>query len=138
MISSPGTYPEPKPAKIESVEIVYLSDGNETAEHNLKKMRTAMTMLTSAVTDAESDDARKKSEERFKEIDKKFAGLNLGDKQSNTRRAVESGLQLCRGIFNPVQVHISLKRVDINSEMSENFGVDINGFLPFSTMELSM
>jgi len=92
--------PEPKPASISTVEVVNLATEKEIVEHNLKKMRTAMTMLTSAVTDAESEEARKKSEERFKEIDKKFSNMKLGDEQTSTRRAVESGLQLCRGIFN--------------------------------------
>ena len=96
-------------ATVLRVEEVVLIDPTEVADHNLKKLRTALNMITGQISEADKPEQVEGMKVWHKLIQEKFAKMNLNDKDisqpmQSRKRAVESGIALCRGIYEEANV----------------------------------
>jgi len=91
-------------ASIKKVEEVVLTEETQVADHNLVKMRAALNMITGQISEADKPEQVEGMKVWHKLVQEKFAEMNLNDKSiSQTtlirKRAVESGINICRGIY---------------------------------------
>ena len=101
--------PEGKKANIMKTEKIVLNKQLDIDDHNLKKLRTAMNMITATISDAESQNDKEKGKEWHKLVTKKFELLKIDDKTApkamvSRKRAVEAGLDICNEIYDPTNV----------------------------------
>merc|ERR1712013_14035 len=91
-------------AKIVTLEEVVLTDPTEVADHNLKKLRTALNMITGQISEADKPEQVEGMKVWHKLVQEKFAKINLDESKAslpmkNRIKAVESGIAICRGIY---------------------------------------
>merc|ERR1711971_1102319 len=91
-------------ASITKTEEVILTEQNQVADHNLVKMRAALNMITGQISEADKPEQVEGMKVWHKLVQEKFAKMNLKDKDisqpmQSRKRAVESGIALCRGIY---------------------------------------
>ena len=96
-------------ATVLRIEEIVLTDPTEVADHNLKKLRTALNMITGQISEADKPEQVEGMKVWHKLVQEKFAEMNLNDKSiSQTtlirKRAVESGINICRGIYEEASV----------------------------------
>lgn len=98
--------PAAKDANISSIEEIVLDMQMDTNDHNLKKLRTALNMITATISDAESENDKEKMKVWHSLVTNKFALLKIDDKTApkamvSRKRAVEAGLGICNEIYDP-------------------------------------
>merc|ERR1719430_3033717 len=98
--------PEGKKANIMTTEKMVIDKQLEIDDHNLKKLRTAMNMITATISDAESQNDKEKMKEWHNLVTKKFKLLEIDDKTApkamvSRKKAVEAGLEICNEIYDP-------------------------------------
>merc|ERR1712007_47809 len=91
-------------AKIVRLEEVVLTDPTEVADHNLKKLRTALNMITGQISEADKPEQVEGMKVWHKLVQEKFAKITLDESKAslpmkNRKKAVESGIAICRGIY---------------------------------------
>jgi len=91
-------------AFISKTEEVVLAEQNHVVNHNLVKMRAALNMITGQISEADKPEQVEGMKVWHKLVQEKFAKMNLKDKDisqpmQSRKRAVESGIALCRGIY---------------------------------------
>ena len=96
-------------ASIKKAEEVVLTEETQVADHNLVKMRAALNMITGQISEADKPEQVEGMKVWHKLVQEKFAEMNLSDKSiSQTtlirKRAVESGINICRGIYEEASV----------------------------------
>ena len=96
-------------ASIKKTEEVVLTEETQVADHNLVKMRAALNMITGQISEADKPEQVEGMKVWHKLVQEKFAEMNLNDKSiSQTtlvrKRAVESGINICRGIYEEASV----------------------------------
>jgi len=98
--------PDAKDAAVISIEEIFLDKQMDIDDHNLKKLRTALNMITATISDAESEKDKEKMKVWHKLVTEKFALLKIDDQSApkamvNRKRAVKSGLEICNEIYDP-------------------------------------
>eukprot|EP00092_Neocalanus_flemingeri_P023935 GFUD01025964.1.p1 GENE.GFUD01025964.1~~GFUD01025964.1.p1 ORF type:complete len:490 (-),score=154.82 GFUD01025964.1:169-1638(-) len=98
--------PDAKDAAISIIEEIVLDKKVDIDDHNLKKLRTALNMITATLSDAESDKEKEKMKVWHSLVTDKFALLKIDDKTApkamvSRKRAVEAGLGICNEIYDP-------------------------------------
>jgi len=98
--------PTAKDANISTIEEIALDKQIDTDDHNLKKLRTALNMITATISDAESENDKEKMKVWHGLVTEKFALLKIDDKAApkamvSRKRAVEAGLGICNEIYDP-------------------------------------
>ena len=101
--------PAAKDANISTIEQIVLDKQMDTDDHNLKKLRTALNMITATISDAESENDKEKMKVWHSLVTNKFALLKIDDKTApkamvSRKRAVEAGLGICNEIYDPTNV----------------------------------
>ena len=96
-------------ATVLRMDEVVLTDSTEVADHNLKKLRTALNMITGQISEADKPEQVEGMKVWHKLVQEKFAKMNLNDKDipqpmQSRKRAVESGINICRGIYEEASV----------------------------------
>ena len=96
-------------ASITNTEEVILAEQNQVADHNLVKMRAALNMITGQISEADKPEQVEGMKVWHKLVQEKFAKMNLNDKDipqpmQSRKRAVESGINICRGIYEEASV----------------------------------
>ena len=96
-------------ATVLRMEEVVLTDPTEIADHNLKKLRTALNMITGQISEADKPEQVEGMKVWHKLVQEKFAKMNLDDKNipqpmQSRKKAVESGINICRGIYEEASV----------------------------------
>ena len=96
-------------ATVLRMEEVVLTDPTEVADHNLTKLRTALNMITGQISEADKPEQVEGMKVWHKLVQEKFAKMNLNDKDipqpmQSRKRAVESGINICRGIYEEASV----------------------------------
>merc|ERR1711874_832514 len=113
--------PEGKKANITKTEKSVIDKQLEIDDHNLKKLRTAMNMITTTISDAESQSDKEKMKEWHNLVTKKFALLKIDDKTApkamvSRKRAVEAGLGICNEIYDPSNDRLSEREKHLKGE----------------------
>eukprot|EP00091_Calanus_sinicus_P023133 TRINITY_DN7674_c0_g1_i4.p1 TRINITY_DN7674_c0_g1~~TRINITY_DN7674_c0_g1_i4.p1 ORF type:complete len:246 (-),score=60.25 TRINITY_DN7674_c0_g1_i4:77-769(-) len=98
--------PAAKDANISTIEEIVLDNQMDTDDHNLKKLRTALNMITATISDAESEKDKDDMKVWHGLVTKKFALLKIDEKTApkamvSRKRAVEAGLGICNEIYDP-------------------------------------
>ena len=96
-------------ATVLRMEEVVLTNPTEIADHNLKKLRTALNMITGQISEADKPEQVEGMKVWHKLVQEKFAKMNLEDKNipqpmQSRKKAVESGINICRGIYEEASV----------------------------------
>ena len=91
-------------AKVLRIEEIVLTDPTEVADHNLKKMRTALNMITGQISEADKPEQVDGMKVWHKLVEEKFADMNIDeDKASmpmqNRVKAVRSGIEICKEVY---------------------------------------
>merc|ERR1711874_245387 len=91
-------------ASIAKTEEFVLKEQVHVADHNLVKMRAALNMITGQISEADKPEQVEGMKVWHKLVQEKFAKITLDDESiSQTtlirKRAVESGIAICRGIY---------------------------------------
>jgi len=97
---------EGREAIVKSYKIEKLEKEEDIADHNMKKLRTAMNMVMAKISDANNDKEKEKMKVWFELLNKNFKALNIEDENTpkatvSRKRAVEAGLNICREIYDP-------------------------------------
>lgn len=113
--------PEGKKANITKTEKIVIDKQLEIDDHNLKKLRTAMNMITTTISDAESQNDKEKMKEWHNLVTKKFALLKIDDKTApkamvSRKRAVEAGLEICNEIYDPTNDRLTEREKHLKGE----------------------
>ena len=96
-------------ATVLRMEEVVLTDPTEIADHNLKKLRTALNMITGQISEADKPEQVEGMKVWHKLVQEKFAKMKIDDKNipqpmQSRKKAVESGINICRGIYEEASV----------------------------------
>ena len=91
-------------AKIVRLEEVVLTDPTEVADHNLKKLRTALNMITGQISEADKPEQVEGMKVWHKLVQEKFAKINLDESKAslpmkNRIKAVRSGIEICSEVY---------------------------------------
>merc|ERR1711874_573572 len=103
--------PEAKTANIATIEKIIMDKQIDIDDHNLKKLRTALNMITATISDAESESDKEKMKVWHSLVTQKFALLKIDDKTApkamlSRKKAVEAGLGICNEIYDPSNVSV--------------------------------
>merc|ERR1719427_1070236 len=71
--------PDAKDAAVISIEEIFLDKQMDIDYHNLKKLRTALNMITATISDAESEKDKEKMKVWHSLVTEKFALLKIDD-----------------------------------------------------------
>ena len=88
-----------------------LEKEEDIADHNLKKLRTAMNMVMAKISDSNNDVEKEQMKVWFELLNKNFKSMNIDEGKvskptGSRKRAVEAGLDICREIYDPTFVSI--------------------------------
>merc|ERR1712012_532961 len=91
-------------AKIVTLEEVVLTDPTEVADHNLKKLRTALNMITGQISEANKPEQGEGMKVWHKLVQEKFAKITLDESKAslpmkNRIKAVRSGIEICSEVY---------------------------------------
>jgi len=91
---------------VKNYRVELLEKEDDMADHNLKKLRTAMNMVMSKISDANNEKEKEAMKVWFELLNKKFKVMNIDEGKVpkptvSRKRAVETGLDICREIFDP-------------------------------------
>ena len=91
-------------AKIVTLEEVVLTDPTEVADHNLKKLRTALNMITGQISEADKPEQVESMKVWHKLVQEKFAKITLDESKAslpmkNRIKAVRSGIEICSEVY---------------------------------------
>ena len=91
-------------AKIVTLEEVVLTDPTEVADHNLKKLRTALNMITGQISEADKPEQVEGMKVWHKLVQEKFAKITLDESKAslpmkNRIKAVRSGIEICSEVY---------------------------------------
>merc|ERR550517_181434 len=91
-------------ATVLRMEEVVLTDPTEVADHNLKKLRTALNMITGQISEADKPEQVEGMKVWHKLVQEKFAKMNIDDKSisqpmQSRKKAVESGINICKEVY---------------------------------------
>merc|ERR1712152_59955 len=91
-------------AKIVKLEELVLKEQVHVADHNLVKMRAALNMITGQISEADKPEQVDGMKVWHKLVQEKFAKITLDDESipqniQSKKKAVESGIAICRGIY---------------------------------------
>lgn len=91
-------------ATIVKMDEVILDKKVEVADHNLKKMRTALNMITSLISEADKPEQVEKMKVWHKLVQEKFAKMSIDEKEvtqpmRNRLKAVQSGIDICNEVY---------------------------------------
>ena len=91
-------------ATVAKMEEVILDTETEVADHNLKKLRTALNMITGLISEADKPEQVEGMKVWHKIVQEKFSKMNIDDKEvsppmRNRIAAVRSGIQLCQQVY---------------------------------------
>jgi len=83
-----------------------LEKEEDIADHNLKKLRTAMNMVMAKISDSNNDVEKEQMKVWFELLNKNFKSMNIDEGKvskptGSRKRAVEAGLDICREIYDP-------------------------------------
>jgi len=97
---------------VQSYKVEILEKEEDIADHNLKKLRTVMNMVMAKISDANDDSEKEKMKVWFELLNKNFKSLNIDEKRApkptvTRKKAVESGLHICREIYDPTYGNLS-------------------------------
>merc|ERR1711953_290156 len=97
---------------VQNYEIQILEKEEDIADHNLKKLRTAMNMVMAKISDANDDNEKEKMKVWFELLSKNFKSLKIDEKNApkptvTRKKAVESGLHICKEIYDPTYGNLS-------------------------------
>merc|ERR1711874_370017 len=97
---------------VQNYKIDILEKEEDIADHNLKKLRTAMNMVMAKISDANDEKEKEKMKVWFELLNKNFKSLNIDEKNApkptvTRKKAVESGLHICREIYDPTYGNLS-------------------------------
>ena len=100
---------EGRKAVVKSYKIEKLEKEEDIADHNLKKLRTAMNMVMAKISDANDEKEKENMKVWFELLNKNFQSLEIEDENTpkatvSRKRAVEAGLDICREIYDPSYV----------------------------------
>lgn len=103
---------EGKEGVVKNYKIEILEKEEDIADHNLKKLRTAMNMVMAKISDANDENEKDKMKVWFELLSKNFKSLNIDEKTApkptvTRKKAVESGLHICREIYDPTYGNLS-------------------------------
>merc|ERR1711902_63695 len=103
---------EGKEGVVKNFKIEILEKEEDIADHNLKKLRTAMNMVMAKISDANDENEKDKMKVWFELLSKNFKSLNIDEKTAQKptvtrKKAVESGLYICREIYDPTYGNLS-------------------------------
>merc|ERR1712037_529726 len=90
------------------------------ADHNLVKMRAALNMITGQISEADKPEQVEGMKVWHKLVQEKFAKMNLNDKDipqpmQSRKRAVESGINICRGIYEEASGIVGLHSLRVQN-----------------------
>jgi len=113
--------PDAKNANVSNIEEIILDKQVEMDDHNLKKLRTALNMITATISDAESENDKKKMKDWHSFVTKKFALMKIDEKTApkamvSRKRAVEAGLEICNEIYDPTNDRLTEREKHLKSE----------------------
>ena len=91
-------------ATIVKMDEVILDKKVEVADHNLKKMRTALNMITSLISEADKPEQVEEMKVWHKLVQEKFAKMAIDEKEvtqpmRNRMKAVQSGIDICNEVY---------------------------------------
>jgi len=112
---------EGKEANINTIEKVVFDKQLDIDDHNLKKLRTAMNMITATISDAESQSDKDKMKVWHKLVTEKFGLLKIDDKSApkamvSRKKAVEAGLEICNEIYDPTNDRLTEREKHLKGE----------------------
>jgi len=92
-------------ATVTKMEKIVLEDKTDVADHNLKKLRTALNMITSSISEAENPDDVEKMKVWHKLVEEKFSKMDINDEEVskpmlNRKKAVQTGIKICKDIYD--------------------------------------
>merc|ERR1712213_278996 len=96
--------PDAISASIAKTEEFVLKEQVHVADHNLVKMRAALNMITGQISEADKPEQVDGMKVWHKLVQEKFAKITLDDESipqniQSKKKAVESGIAICRGIY---------------------------------------
>ena len=133
-------------AKIVTLEEVVLTDPTEVADHNLKKLRTALNMITGQISEADKPEQVEGMKVWHKLVQEKFAKINLDESKAslpmkNRIKAVRSGIEICSEVYEDEVFFILLFFVCVQGQGSlflQKIRVQISFFQGISAREKGM
>ena len=91
-------------ATVLSMKDIVLDNKTDVADHNLKKLRTALNLITSCISEADRPEQVEQVKVWHKLVQHKFAGMSLDDKEvsppmRNRMKAVQAGIDICNKVY---------------------------------------
>ena len=91
-------------ATVLRMDEVVLTDSTEVADHNLKKLRTALNMITGQISEADKPEQVEGMKVWHKLVQEKFAKMNIDESKAslpmkNRVKAVRSGIEICNEVY---------------------------------------
>ena len=96
-------------ATVLRMEEVVLTDPTEIADHNLKKLRTALNMITGQISEADKPEQVEGMKVWHKLVQEKFAKMKIDESKAslpmkNRVKAVRSGIEICNEVYDEDEV----------------------------------